>query len=171
MGRSDATTAERRVPDVFVAGEAGDPGECNGSRDVVSISVLRVPNEHIPTYPGMLGNPFRMGKSGRDEEYRAAVITAHAAWVTARNVPAMNFMQRRGGLLAAVPAIEPSGGNGRRVGSEAWEAVSCIAARHRGVRCIRLACTRECREHARSGGGCHAFALAHALREVFSRRA
>ena len=119
---------------------------------------------NIPTIPGVLWNPFRMGDSGREEQHRDAVVTTHRAWMAARNVGAHHFLQREGGLAVAVPAIAPRGRDRDRVGSEAWEAAHRVAAAGRGVSVIRLECTPACARHARKGTGCHGFAVAEAVR-------
>ena len=155
---ADATTR------VVVVGEPSDPGAHVPGQRILTVNIMRPSNQHIPTYPGVLWNPFKMGESGRDEKHRDAAVGAHRAWMRARNVPARCFMMERGGLAAAVPAIAPSGANGGKVGSSAWQAAHAVAVAGRRMDVIRLECTSACARCARGGGGCHGFALAEAVR-------
>ena len=165
---SSERRGRRPLPSVYVAGERDDPGP-KPFDGFISIDITRRPNSNIPTYVGMLANPYRMGANGHDEAYRNAVVSAHAAWAKARNVPARNFMRHRGGLKDAVDAIEPRVTDGHRPGSEMWAAVAAITSRHRGARVIRLKCSPECARFALGGSGCHGFTVKAALCAALDR--
>ena len=110
------------------------------------------------------GNCYPMGREGKEERWREAVVDLDRRWLLAGNVPAEEMTMADGGPLRA--EVRPTNQHRRRrTGAEAalhmQGDVTALLQEYPGTKHIRLTCAAECR----NGNLCHGENRAALIRE------